>query len=80
MADTNLLMIPLGSGDLKSVFIMDVSKVYYLSYKPETAQQTAKLTLDFGVSQKMFEKQEAVQLYEELMKYLPLKSIDVKSS
>ncbi len=80
MANTNLLMLPLGSGELRSVFMLDVSKIYYISFKPETEQQTAKLIIDFGVSQKMFEKREAEQVYEALMNQPHFKAIDAQGS
>jgi hypothetical protein len=69
MPDTNFITINLGSGDVRSVLVVDVNKLRYLTYKPETGSQTAKLVLDFGASQKMFEKAEAEQAYTELMKH-----------
>lgn len=59
----HFLSIDLGSDETRSVFIVDVRKLCFLSFKPETKQQTAKLVLDFGTSQKIFEKQEAEQVY-----------------
>jgi len=68
MAETYFVKINLGSEETPSILVLDVNKLCYLSYKPETQEQTAKLMLDFGTSQKMFEKKEAEQVYLELMK------------
>lgn len=63
---TDFVTIQLGKEETCSVFVLDVSKLCFFSYKPETSQQTAKLVLDFGASQKIFEKQEAEQVYQAL--------------
>ena len=65
-AGTNFISINLGSGETRSVFVLDAGKLCYAYFKPETQQQTAKLVLDFGSSQKIFEKQEAEQVYTAL--------------
>lgn len=65
-AGTNFISVNLGSEETLSVFVLDVSKLCYAYFKPETARQTAKLVLDFGASQKIFEKQEAEQVYRAL--------------
>jgi hypothetical protein len=65
-ASTNFISINLGSGETRSVFVLDMGKLCYAHFKPETQQQTAKLVLDFGSSQKIFEKQEAEQVYKAL--------------
>ncbi len=70
MPETNFITINLGSGDVRSVLMLDLNKLCYVTYKPETGSQTAKLVLDFGASQKMFEKAEAEQAYTELVKHL----------
>lgn len=63
---TNFISVNLGSGETRSVFVMDVAKLCYAYYTPETQQQTAKLVLDFGASQKILEKQDAEQVYQAL--------------
>jgi hypothetical protein len=65
-AGSNFISIDLGSGETRSVFVLDQHKLCYAYFKPETAQQTAKLVLDFGSSQKIFEKKEAEQVYRAL--------------
>lgn len=60
------ITVPLGSGETRSVFVLDAGKLCYAYYKPETPKQTAKLVLDFGASQKIFEKQEAEEVYRAL--------------
>ncbi|MBD1397118.1 hypothetical protein H9Q13_08065 [Pontibacter sp. JH31] len=65
-ASTNFTSIKIGSDESRSVFVLDVNKLCFATYKPETPRQTAKLVLDFGASQKIFEKQEAEQVYQAL--------------
>ncbi|MBX0333409.1 hypothetical protein K3G39_09170 [Pontibacter sp. HSC-14F20] len=59
----NFISIQLGSGDTRAVFLLDIGKLCFAYFKPETEEQTAKLVLDFGASQKIFEKQDAEQVY-----------------
>ncbi len=61
-----LITVPLGNGDTRSVFVLDARKLCYAYFKPETPKQTAKLVLDFGASQKIFEKLEAEEVYRAL--------------
>ncbi|WP_299988445.1 hypothetical protein [uncultured Pontibacter sp.] len=61
--NSDFLTIQLGSDKTPAVFVVDVSKLCFAYFKPETEQQTAKLVLDFGSSQKIFEKQDAEQVY-----------------
>ena len=70
MSETHFITINLGSGDVQSVLLLDLGKLCYVTYKPETGSQTAKLVLEFGASQKMFEKAEAEQAYNELVKHM----------
>jgi hypothetical protein len=63
---TNFISVALGSDETRSVFLLDVGKLCYAYFKPETPKQTAKLVLDFGASQKIFEKQDAEQVYQAL--------------
>ncbi|PKV63057.1 hypothetical protein [Pontibacter ramchanderi] len=60
---SHFISIQLGHDDQTAIFILDVSKLCFAYFKPETEQQTAKLVLDFGASQKIFEKQDAEQVY-----------------
>lgn len=69
MTETNFITVALGSGETQSVFLLDLNKLCFLSFKPETREQTAKLVLDFGSSQKIFEKKDAEQVYQELVKH-----------
>ncbi|WP_018479017.1 hypothetical protein [Pontibacter roseus] len=69
MEATNFISIEIGSGDARAVLAMDLNKLCFLTYKPETAAQTAKLVLDFGSSQKILEKKEAEQVYAELARH-----------
>jgi hypothetical protein len=68
-ANTHFISVKLGSDESRSVFLVDVSKLCFATFKPETAQQTAKLVLDFGASQKIFEKQDAEQVYRALSQH-----------
>ncbi|MDX5417860.1 MAG: hypothetical protein LPK09_01500 [Hymenobacteraceae bacterium] len=63
------ISVSLGSGETRAVFVVDISKICYVSYKPETTQQTAKLVIDFGASQKILEKQDAEQVYKALTQH-----------
>lgn len=65
----DFISIQLGSGETRAVFLLDMHKLCFAYFKPETQQQTAKLILDFGSSQKMFEKEEADQVYQALAKH-----------
>lgn len=67
--NTNFISVNLGSDESRSVFVLDANKLCFVTFKPETPQQTAKLVLDFGASQKIFEKQEAEQVYKALSDY-----------
>jgi hypothetical protein len=62
----NFITIQLGSDETRSAFVLDVSKICFFHYKPETNEQTAKLVLDFGASQKIFEKEDARTAYQAL--------------
>lgn len=62
----SFISVALGSEETRSVFVLDSDKLCYAYFKPETSKQTAKLVLDFGTSQKIFEKQEAEQVYRAL--------------
>jgi hypothetical protein len=68
-ASANFISVSVGSEETRSVFMLDISKLCYVSFKPETQQQTAKLVLDFGASQKIFEKQDAEQVYQALSQH-----------
>ncbi|GGG20645.1 hypothetical protein [Pontibacter amylolyticus] len=68
-ANSNFISIQLGSGATRATFLLDMGKLCYAYFKPETEQQTAKLVLDFGASQKIFEKQDAEQVYLALSRY-----------
>lgn len=68
-ASANFISVNIGSEETRSVFVLDVGKLCYASFKPETKQQTAKLVLDFGASQKIFEKQEAEQVHQVLSQH-----------
>lgn len=67
--NSNFLSIELGRGATRAVFLLDLGKLCYAYFKPETEQQTAKLVLDFGASQKIFEKQDAEQVYLAISKH-----------
>ncbi|WP_461488686.1 hypothetical protein [Pontibacter sp. HJ8] len=69
MTETKFITVTLGSGETPSVLLLDINKLCFLTFKPETREQTAKLVLDFGSSQKIFEKTEAGQVYQELVKH-----------
>ncbi len=68
--NSNFITIQLGSGETPAVFMLEVGKLCFAYFKPETEQQTAKLVLDFGASQKIFEKQDAEQVYLALSEHL----------
>lgn len=67
--NSNFISIALGEGETRAVFLLDISKLCYAYFKPETEEQTAKLVLDFGASQKIFEKQDAEQVYRALSQH-----------
>ena len=67
--NSDFISISLGQGDTRAVFLLDISKLCFVHFKPETEQQTAKLVLDFGASQKIFEKQDAEQVYRALSQH-----------
>ena len=71
--NSDFISIALGQGETSAVFLLDISKLCYAYFKPETEQQTAKLVLDFGASQKIFEKQDAEQVYLALSTHTPPK-------
>ncbi|WP_299701969.1 hypothetical protein [uncultured Pontibacter sp.] len=68
-ASAHFISVNISSEETRSVFMLDIGKLCYVSFKPETQQQTAKLVLDFGASQKIFEKQDAEQVYQALSQH-----------